>query len=631
MTWFSGSPSFAKPGEMRNTWRAFAPEAVIERLGDRVLPATYIVQTTSDVVGGTVEIKYIGNDTYEVPMLRTAIEQANLNSGTDKIQFADAILGQTITLTADDAIVPYGLGQTALVVTDSVVIQGYSQGTGTKGITIDGAGQRRIFGVGDNVIFTLVNVTLTGGFAQGGAGGIAWTGSGGGGGAGLGGAIFGYGARINLTNVTITNSSAHGGAGGSMVTEGGYAGGGGGSAAFPGGMGGLPDEADVYYGGGGGGGMNGPGQNANFSSGGAGGLNQNGQPISQNATGTLGGGGGGGLFHVGIFYNVAHSGGPGTGLNDFGFGGGGGGGASGNATFGDGHGGQGGFGAGGGGAGFNDGGDKGGQGGFGGGGGGGTGTNNAGGSIFGGGSGGNADPDQENGPQGPGGGGGGGAGLGGAIFVNVSSLTMVNKTITGNSANGGAGGGGGFWGTDGNGGSGFGGAIFALNSMTNIQSSTIANNGASSGGNQVYILVLGPQATSTAYLANSIVGRTDTSGQPDIIHRAIRGGRLPHLGGIANLVSVPGRFPKRAISATGDPMLGPLADNGGTTMTLKPLAGSPVIDAGSPRVRPRFGGLPATDQTGSPRNQGSAPDIGSVETPGIMSASVRRLRRRPKA
>jgi len=307
------------------------------------------------------------------------------------------------------------------------------------------------------------------------------------------------------------------------------------------------------------------------------------------------------------------------------FGGGGGGGARGNATFGDGHGGQGGFGAGGGGAGYNDGGDKGGQGGFGGGGGGGTWTNNAGGSIFGGGSGGNAAPNQVNGPQGPGGGGGGGAGLGGAIFLNLSSLFMVNTTITGNSAKGGAGGGGGFWGTGGNGGSGFAGAIFALNSITNIQSSTIANNGASSGGNQVFLLVMGPQASSAAYLANSVAGRTDTSGQPDIIHRAIRGGSLPQVGGIANLISVPGRFPRRAIAATGDPLLAALADNGGTTLTMKPLPGSRAIDAGSTRIRPRFGVLPATDQTGATRVQGSGPDIGAVETHSGFFASLNKV------
>ncbi len=62
-----------------------------------------------------------------------------------------------------------------------------------------------------------------------------------------------------------------------------------------------------------------------------------------------------------------------------------------------------------------------------------------------------------------------------------------------------------------------------------------------------------------------------------------------------------------------DPMLGPLADNGGPTMTHALLAGSPAIDAGHPYV------FPATDQRGVVRPQdgdddGTAvSDIGAFE------------------
>jgi choice-of-anchor C domain-containing protein len=56
-----------------------------------------------------------------------------------------------------------------------------------------------------------------------------------------------------------------------------------------------------------------------------------------------------------------------------------------------------------------------------------------------------------------------------------------------------------------------------------------------------------------------------------------------------------------------DPVLAPLADNGGPTMTMALLPGSPAIDAGVsvPGV--------TTDQRGIPRPQGSAPDIGAFE------------------
>jgi hypothetical protein len=53
--------------------------------------------------------------------------------------------------------------------------------------------------------------------------------------------------------------------------------------------------------------------------------------------------------------------------------------------------------------------------------------------------------------------------------------------------------------------------------------------------------------------------------------------------------------------------LGPLADNGGPTLTMALLAGSPAIDAGSAV------GAPATDQRGIPRPQGPAVDIGAYE------------------
>jgi hypothetical protein len=608
----------------RRTRQIILP-GLLERLGERVLPATFIVTTNSDAVGGTVEVKYLGNDTWEVPMLRTAIEEANLRPGTDTIQFANSLQGQTITLVADDVFYPTDMGHTALIVLESVTIQGLLPSSGQKGLTIDAASQRRIFGVTPGVTLTLNDITLANGLAQGGVGAPAWFGGGGGGGAGLGGAIYAYQATVNLSNVTITGSQALGGSGGSIWGNAGLAGGGGGSAAFSGGIGASGQLTSS--GGGGGGGMYGPGGDANGNSGGLGGLNADSKRAGQDDAGTLGGGGGGGrYYHFGPLVEIAHSGGPATQTNAWGFGGGGGGGAQAYVVYGDAHGGQGGFGGGGGGAGYKGSGNRGGSGGFGGGGGGGTGTSNAGGSLFGGGTGGNAIPNGD----GNGGGGGGGAGLGGAIFLNRSTLNVVNSTITNNSANGGAGGGGSEMSWSGNGGSGLGGAIFALNSTTNVQSSTIANNGASSGGNQLYLLSMGSGASSMAYLANSIVARSDLTGSADIAHRAIAGARMPLVGGVANFVSVVGMFPRRAIVATGDPMLASLADNGGATLTIKPLLGSPVIDAGTTRIRPRFGQFPTTDQTRSARLQGVRPDLGSVETQGITAQTWTRFRKRPR-
>jgi CSLREA domain-containing protein len=71
-----------------------------------------------------------------------------------------------------------------------------------------------------------------------------------------------------------------------------------------------------------------------------------------------------------------------------------------------------------------------------------------------------------------------------------------------------------------------------------------------------------------------------------------------------------------------DPLLGPLADNGGPVLpggakllTHAPLPGSPVIDAGDPALVPGAGGVPEFDQRGAPysRLTGSRVDMGAVE------------------
>ena len=60
----------------------------------------------------------------------------------------------------------------------------------------------------------------------------------------------------------------------------------------------------------------------------------------------------------------------------------------------------------------------------------------------------------------------------------------------------------------------------------------------------------------------------------------------------------------------GDPLLGPLQDNGGWTWTCLLRPGSGAIDAAIPSV-----GDPSIDQRGEARVQGVAPDLGAVEMP----------------
>jgi Right handed beta helix region/Chlamydia polymorphic membrane protein (Chlamydia_PMP) repeat len=64
-----------------------------------------------------------------------------------------------------------------------------------------------------------------------------------------------------------------------------------------------------------------------------------------------------------------------------------------------------------------------------------------------------------------------------------------------------------------------------------------------------------------------------------------------------------------------DPKLGPLADNGGPTLTHALLAGSPAVDAGDPAAVVGVGGVPQFDQRGAPfgRVFAGRVDVGAVE------------------
>lgn len=62
-----------------------------------------------------------------------------------------------------------------------------------------------------------------------------------------------------------------------------------------------------------------------------------------------------------------------------------------------------------------------------------------------------------------------------------------------------------------------------------------------------------------------------------------------------------------------NPMLNSLADNGGTTQTMMPKSGSPVIDSGSKEFLAFADQLLNRDQRGSSRVVGGTPDMGAVE------------------
>jgi hypothetical protein len=390
---------------------------------------------------------------------------------------------------------------------------------------------------------------------------------------------------LTLDGVTLAHNEAQGGAGRTFSAIGGgglgsnglsISGGGFGDAVSPPGSSGGAGGA-AFGGGGGGFGQNDDG--ANGSAGGAGGGNANGMG-GRGGNGGNAGGFGSGSGGLGVSNSGAGGGfgfggqtGSGNGAGGGGVGGGGGGSL-------EGAGGGGGFGGGGGSGAWA------GNGGFGGGGGRGSTTPGLGG--FGGG-------------DGSGTSGGGGAGMGGAVFNHHGTLTVTNSTFSGNLALGGPGAGAG---------SGFGGAIFNLNGSVVVNYSTLAENQVSAGstgsggeavGGAIYNLaydsaeaVTAEVILSNSILANSVGGVDLDNVRPDI---TVEGSNL----GTAMLALVGPNF------ISGDPLLGPLADNGGPGMLTHALQpGSPARDAADVIC-------PATDQRGQARPLGAACDLGAFE------------------
>jgi hypothetical protein len=194
----------------------------------------------------------------------------------------------------------------------------------------------------------------------------------------------------------------------------------------------------------------------------------------------------------------------------------------------------------------------------------------------------------------------GGSGYGGGVD-NAGTLTVTDSTLSGNTASGGNGDG------YGGGGSGYGGGVFNEGTLT-VTDSTLSGNtarggvGSSGFGGGVYNGgVFNTDALTVTRSISSIFFNPS-------------GGNLVTQAGAAFVSGGHNLFsdtPAVTLASTDlintDPLLGPLADNGGPTFTQILLPGSPAIDAGVsvPGV--------TTDQRGIPRPQGRAADIGAVE------------------
>ncbi|MGP0070165.1 MAG: beta strand repeat-containing protein [Isosphaeraceae bacterium] len=383
-------------------------------------------------------------------------------------------------------------------------------------------------------------------------------------------------AGLTLEDLTLSGGLAQGGTGGESLAKG--VGGGGGGAGLGGA---IYDDSGTFT-------AEGVTFTNNTAEGGAGGTGDGGVDPA-------GHGGAGGTNSGGIAGSEDVSGGNG------GFGGGGGGGSD---YYGSGYpGGAGGFG--------------------GGGGGGGTGATeesaaNGGAGGFGGGMGGRGGSYDGSGGASFGGGGGGGTGLGGGIFSNGGSITLVDDTFTGNSAIGGlAGGGPNAAGI----GYGYGGAVFVRNGSLSATFDTFSGdtvtNGDSTAGtaSEVYVLGDGNGSAFPVSLVDDILGQSGVSSVSDFGAAAIHGGTMPDFTQstndlVTNNPTDGSGLPGDCIVATGNPMLGALASNGGPTQTMALHYGSPAIGVGIAADFPGTETLITTDQTGADLN--NPPDLGSI-------------------
>jgi hypothetical protein len=178
---------------------------------------------------------------------------------------------------------------------------------------------------------------------------------------------------------------------------------------------------------------------------------------------------------------------------------------------------------------------------------------------------------------------------GGLLVAGVATrTTILNSTITGNLANRGGG--------------------IASNRTMIIRNSTIADNTASAGGG-IYFLA-GDLDVRNSIVANNI--DNDLTIPPRPTARSISTPSGSSLGTNLSSDDSCGTGPNMIIA---DPMLAPIASNGGPTMTRALLVGSPAIDGGTVCSE-------ATDQRYVTRPQGVTCDIGAFELDKFATATL---------
>jgi hypothetical protein len=167
----------------------------------------------------------------------------------------------------------------------------------------------------------------------------------------------------------------------------------------------------------------------------------------------------------------------------------------------------------------------------------------------------------------------------------LGNATVVNSTLSGNAAIG--------W---------HGGAVFQTDGATEMVNSTVAGNTSPGGTAAVFVGTFGTAGASVT-LTNTVLDNVENC------FAGYFGAGLVELVSAGSNVSSDGSC---NLSATGDqpdtdPLLDPLADNGGPTLTHALQGDSPAVDAADSSV------APDVDQRGVARPQAAGDDVGSYE------------------
>jgi hypothetical protein len=168
---------------------------------------------------------------------------------------------------------------------------------------------------------------------------------------------------------------------------------------------------------------------------------------------------------------------------------------------------------------------------------------------------------------------------------SLGNATVVNSTFSGNVSTA--------W---------HGGGIFHTDGQLTVTNSTFAENIAPAGtASGILVATFGAPANAT--LADNVI-----EGNGGAFACAIEGGGAATItSGGHNVISDGSCNPVATDLSNTDALLGPLADNGGPTLTHALQAGSPAIDAANAAI------CPATDQRGIARPQGAGCDVGAYE------------------